>query len=64
MLQLFRLEKAPDNQFTKLWDRVQVHKFHHIDWWCADATSTHKRCVVSTYLTACCILINASSACT
>ena len=22
----------------------QVYKFHHIDWWCADATSTHKRC--------------------
>ncbi|KAK9818981.1 hypothetical protein WJX81_007343 [Elliptochloris bilobata] len=24
-------------------DKFKVYKFHHIDWWCADATSTHKR---------------------
>lgn len=23
--------------------RAQVLKFHHIEWWCADATMTHKR---------------------
>lgn len=27
-------------------DRFGVHKFHHVEFWCADATNTFKRCVV------------------
>lgn len=30
-------------------DKFPVHKFHHIEFWCADATNTFKRCVTSTY---------------
>lgn len=24
-------------------DRFKVHRFHHIEFWCADATNTYKR---------------------
>jgi hypothetical protein len=26
-------------------DKFGVHKFHHVEFWCADATNTFKRCV-------------------
>lgn len=26
-------------------DRFVVHRFHHIEFWCGDATNTFKRCV-------------------
>ena len=35
------VEVALDTERT--FRSLQVVKFHHIDWWCADATSTHKR---------------------
>lgn len=25
-------------------DKFTVHKFHHVEFWCADATNTCKRC--------------------
>lgn len=27
-------------------DRFQVHKFHHVEFWCGDATNTSKRYVM------------------
>lgn len=25
-------------------DKFTIHKFHHVEFWCADATNTYKRC--------------------
>ena len=30
-------------------DRFEVDRFHHVEFWCADATSTWKRCAAELF---------------